>query len=437
MNTGEINTVEQVIRIEELAASALDGVIILYLLNSCFSKRTVKVDLYAIMYWALIFITAHFLGQNFVVQSVLLVLIISLYCRKRLGTGTFAGIIAGFAMNVGFALINMLTIFLVSIFSGNSIEQLISETSMTRVVVLILTKLTSMFVGIVIANTISHFAGFKMYQWIYICIYYFSTFAICALVSFIFVSVDLIFIETIIMLCIVILIVLLNIVTFFIILRINDDNRIEQENRMLNLQIKNQQNMIIKTSELYEQTREIRHDMKHYFTTFRGMLKRGETGLVIKEMNKILNNELQNVSVLNIDNPYLSASINDKLNVCGENDILMDVRINGEIPEIMSMDMALIVSNLLDNAIEAELNEQERYIKFFMQQEDKSIILEVRNHISNSVIGKGGQMKTHKKDKAAHGYGIKNVKKIIKKYNGYIDFKEEGQEFVVTMMIWI
>lgn len=437
MNTGEINTVEQVIRIEELAASALDGVIILYLLNSCFSKRTVKVDLYAIMYWALIFITAHFLGQNFVVQSVLLVLIISLYCRKRLGTGTFVSIAAGVAVNVGLALINMATIFIVSVFTGESIVSLISEISWSRAVVLILSKMIFMFVGIIIVNKISDFVYFKTYQWVYICIYYFLTLVICILVCLLVISGSFTFMQTVMMMCIVVLIVALNVVTYFIIIRINNDNRIEQENRMLNLQIKNQQNMIVKTSELYEQTRAIRHDMKHYFTTFRGMLKRGETELVINEMNKVVNNELQNMSVLNIDNPYLSASINDKLNVCGENDILMDVRISGEIPEIMSMDMALIVSNLLDNAIEAELNEQERYIKFFIQQEDKSIILEVRNHISNSVIGKGGQMKTHKKDKAAHGYGIKNVKKIIKKYNGYIDFKEEGQEFVVTMMIWI
>lgn len=432
-----MNTVEQVIRIEELAASALDGVIILYLLNSCFSKWAVKVDLYAIMYWALIFITGHFLGQNFVVQSVLLVLIISLYCRRRLGTSGFVSVAAGVAVNVGLALTNMATIFMVSVFSGESIGSLTGDISLPRAVVLILSKMMFMFVGIIIVNKISNFVHFKTYQWVYICIYYFLTFVICILVCFLAVSGSFTFVQTVIMMYIVVFIVVLNIITYIIIIHINNDNRIEQENRVLNLQIKNQQNVIVKTSELYEQTRAIRHDMKHYFTTFRGMLKRGETELVIKEMNKVVNNELQNVSVLNIDNPYLSAAVNDKLNVCEENDILMDVRINGEIPEAMSMDAALIISNLLDNAIEAELKEQERYIKFFMQQEDKSIILEARNHISKPAIGKGGVMRTHKKDKAAHGYGIKNVKKIIKKYNGYIDFKEEGQEFVVTMMIWI
>lgn len=426
---------DQINNIKEVVASAVDGVIIVYLLNSCFNKINKDKYIYSFMCWLGIFVTGHWLEQNFVIQSASLTLIVALYCGIILKAEPLKSIIAGVVVNVGLALVNILTIFLISVLSGSKIVGLVNATGAYGIVVLALSKITFMFIGIIVVNMISHFVKFKVYQWIYIGVYYIATLAICALVSTLLISGGFNDVETVIMLIIVIFIVLLNIITYFLIVRINNENRVEMENKMLNLQMGNQHDIIKKTSELYEETRALRHDMKHYFTTFSEMLKSGNTGLVIKEMEKVLEVKLDNVQMINLSNPILNAAINDKLNVCHRMGIEMDLKISGSVSENKSMDMALIILNLMDNAIEAEAKLRNKYISLSMQEDSENTILEIRNYINKSVLKDGEELKTHKKDKLSHGYGVKNVKKIIKKYEGYIHIREEEQDFIVIVIM--
>lgn len=426
---------ELINNIEEVMASAIDGVIIIYLVNKCFAKTKIDKYIYSFLFWMAIFITGDWLEQNFIIQSIVLTSLVALYCGIILKVEPLKSIIAGVVVNVGLALVNILTIFLAGALSGSEITELVDTSGTSRIVVIVLAKITFTFIGIIIVNMISHFVTFKRYQWVYICVYYMATFAICVLVCTLLLSGDFNDVETVIMLIMVMFIVLLNIMTYFLIVRINNENRAEMEKKVLNLQIGNQHNMIKKTSELYEETRALRHDMKHYFTTFSEMLKRGDIELVIKEMDKVLNVELNNVRMINLSNPILNAAINDKLNVCHRMGIKTDIRISGSVSEDMSMDMALIISNLMDNAIEAEVKLRNKYIKLAMHEDSKSIMLEVRNYIDEPVLKEGEELVTHKKDKLRHGYGVKNVKRIIRKYDGYIDIREEEQNFVVTIIV--
>ncbi|MDE6232741.1 MAG: GHKL domain-containing protein [Lachnospiraceae bacterium] len=426
---------ELINNIEEVVASAIDGIIIIYLLNKCFVKTKIDKYICSFLFWLAIFVTGDWLEQNFIIQSIVLTSLVGLYCGIILKVEPLKSIIAGVVVNVGLALVNILTIFLVGVLSGSEMTELIDTSGTSRIVVIVLAKITFIFVGIIIVNMISHFVRFKRYQWVYICVYYMATFAICVLVCTLLVSGDFNAVETVIMLIVVMFIVLLNIMTYFLIVRINNENRAEMENKVLNLQIGNQHNMIKKTSELYEETRALRHDMKHYFTTFSEMLKCGDTELVIKEMDKVLNVELNNVQMINLSNPILNAAINDKLNVCHRMGIQTDIKISGSVSEDMSMDMALIISNLMDNAIEAEVKLRNKYIKLAMHEDSESIMLEVRNYINEPVLKEGEELVTHKRDKLRHGYGVKNVKRIIRKYDGYIDIREEEQNFVVTIIV--
>lgn len=426
---------EQINNIEEVIASAIDGIMIIYLLNCCFVKTQRIKYIYSFFCWILLFILAHWLGQYFLIQSITLILVVAIYCYFVLKAEPVRGIIAGVAVNVGLALVNMVIMFLISMLSGHRISELVDAASMSRVAVLILSKISFMFAGVLVVNTISHFVRFKMFQWVYICIYYIATFMICVLVSTLLLSGNFNDKEKLIMLFIFMFIVIVNILTYFLIVHINNENRLEMEHKMLNVQIGNQHNMIEKTSELYEETRALRHDMKHYFTTFGEMLRHGDTELVMQEMDKIVNIDLNNVQIINLSNSILNAAINDKLNVCRRMDIKTDIKISGTVSENMSMDMALIISNLMDNAIEAQANLKEKFIKLAMQEDFQNIILEVRNNINRPVLKQGEELITHKKDKLRHGYGVKNVKRIIRKYDGYIDIREEGQHFVVTIIV--
>ena len=59
----------------------------------------------------------------------------------------------------------------------------------------------------------------------------------------------------------------------------------------------------------------------------------------------------------------------------------------------------------------------------------------VKNSIAESVLLNNPDFKTDKKDKSAHGFGIKSIKQIAHKYDGSIEFKEENGMFAAE--VWL
>lgn len=59
----------------------------------------------------------------------------------------------------------------------------------------------------------------------------------------------------------------------------------------------------------------------------------------------------------------------------------------------------------------------------------------VKNSIAESVLSENPELRTNKKDKKAHGFGIASMKKIAEKYGGNVEYREEDHFFVTE--IWI
>lgn len=89
------------------------------------------------------------------------------------------------------------------------------------------------------------------------------------------------------------LLLVINSFMFWLIRKMNYQNRCELENEVLKVQLEQQESQIHNTELLYQNTRKMRHDMKHYFTTYLQLLRDGETEVVIQEMQSILETELK------------------------------------------------------------------------------------------------------------------------------------------------
>ena len=57
----------------------------------------------------------------------------------------------------------------------------------------------------------------------------------------------------------------------------------------------------------------------------------------------------------------------------------------------------------------------------------------VKNTVVASVLENNPDLETTKEDEG-HGYGLKQIKGIVEKYDGMIDIEEEKGMFVVNMM---
>ena len=64
-------------------------------------------------------------------------------------------------------------------------------------------------------------------------------------------------------------------------------------------------------------------------------------------------------------------------------------------------------------------------------------MIEIRNSSDKRIEQGQEKLRTGKKDKKNHGIGMKNVKRIIKRYGGEIVWKSDGKEFKVTVSMKI
>ena len=139
-------------------------------------------------------------------------------------------------------------------------------------------------------------------------------------------------------------------------------------------------------------------------------------------------------------NVIINTVLNEKYYDAVDNDILFVCRIGdmGNLT-ISDQDIALILSNLLNNAIEAcQKCDEKRIIKIKMLNDDTKLLLSVKNTYSGNVYRKNEQFLSTKIDhKENHGYGLTSVKEAVEKYDGTIDIIPDNNIFTVTAVLYV
>ena len=92
--------------------------------------------------------------------------------------------------------------------------------------------------------------------------------------------------------------------------------------------------------------------------------------------------------------------------------------------------------NLLDNAIEAVegLEEGKRYINLSAKEINGFLTVSTDNWYSSQIEFSDGLPKTTKSDKELHGYGMKSIKLVCKKYNGEMTVNAENGMFDLSIV---
>ena len=100
-------------------------------------------------------------------------------------------------------------------------------------------------------------------------------------------------------------------------------------------------------------------------------------------------------------------------------------------------DIVVILSNLINNAIEAcdRIAEGERIIRLKFMTEDDAVVLSVRNTYGGKVVTERGRFVTTKPtDTEEHGIGIKNIRHVVKKYGGTCSVRYSGNDFYIALL---
>jgi len=105
---------------------------------------------------------------------------------------------------------------------------------------------------------------------------------------------------------------------------------------------------------------------------------------------------------------------------------------------IDTIDLCVLLGNLLDNSIEAcekiSAN-QTKEITLSVTQAGDYLNINISNTVSEKIVNKNGQIETTKADKQLHGFGLKSIIEIVKKYNGYYSFQQDNNLFSVIITL--
>lgn len=106
--------------------------------------------------------------------------------------------------------------------------------------------------------------------------------------------------------------------------------------------------------------------------------------------------------------------------------------------EVNDYELAMLVANLIENAINAvqKLKEEERIVKFMIKNRtNEYLMLEVKNLCDEEVKFSKKSGLPISKQGTDHGFGMISVQEFVKKYQAEFDCYMEEREFIVRILI--
>lgn len=424
----------------EIYASAAGTIAQIWILSELFPRKQSVKKVYIVGWILLNFCIAHFVLLPNIWQSLLGMGVMLLMSCIMLEGKTEQKMLVIIACNVFMILVSMLRGRITFFLSGKSINEISIQgsESLARVLGIVLTNTLYLLTAYILTCFFHDKIKLKKEEYIIIIIYY-IIFLIVVLLSIAMsrnVDFSLIWQKTFLILDMLMFIA--NIIVLKMIFHINQQNHYEMENALLYMQITQQEKRIREEEKNYREVQLLRHDLKRYLVTYRQLLQEGKYEVIEADIDKILGKRLNTNHCVYTENTILNAVICEKMEQCSIKNIKIEVQVN-EDKDMDSIEYGVVLSNLLDNAIEAEEQEKEenRYICLNIGVEQNMIHLVVSNYISESVLQNNALLETSKKNKQLHGIGLRGVKEFVNNKEGEIEIFEENHMFVVHICVCV
>lgn len=202
---------------------------------------------------------------------------------------------------------------------------------------------------------------------------------------------------------------------------------------------------LLKHFEAYQvaqkETRRLRHDMKNHLTCIRLLLEEGRE----EELKTYLDEITEASNRLSFDiftgNTMVDAILCEKESIVKEEGIKFEVE--GMFPPSVAMrpvDCCTIFANAVDNAIEAVRKlTGEKLVRIRLASNQQFFSIKFTNLCAHKVEDVDGKIRSTKRDKLYHGFGIENMRRAVANYEGDVRIRctraEELYEYELQLLL--
>ena len=137
-------------------------------------------------------------------------------------------------------------------------------------------------------------------------------------------------------------------------------------------------------------------------------------------------------TVLKIQNEFLTEDAKEK-----ETDMQIETEVFATLP-FSDREIISLFGNVLDNALEAceRIQDKKRWIKIKIKKKNHLLYIETSNAIKEMPVQNQKEFVSVKEDEILHGYGMKNIQDIVRKYDGIFRYKIYGEYLVCIISIY-
>ncbi|MCQ4637608.1 GHKL domain-containing protein [Anaerovorax odorimutans] len=189
-----------------------------------------------------------------------------------------------------------------------------------------------------------------------------------------------------------------------------------------------------------QMVRKMKHDMKGHFTALSGMLSEGKVQEARSYLEEVGDYREELSGQQYCADPYLNGVISQFVIRFEELGVSPELSISVEAVFKHRVELCLILSNALENALEAteKLPAAERFVSIQMQRKNKDLLLlRVKNNCDKNLYIREDHLPQSDKEEPGHGYGLRTIKDLSGRLNGEMVCFAEGGMFVLDVMVKI
>ena len=177
------------------------------------------------------------------------------------------------------------------------------------------------------------------------------------------------------------------------------------------------------------------HDYMNHLNVMLMLAREGKVDEQIHYIEEQLGKEVQSVDIIDTGNTLINAVLNIKYLEAKEKGIIIPfIADNLKGIKISDSDLVTILTNILDNAIEAVQGCDEKRIVFKIIKDSDTLIIDSTNTYSGQ-LPDGENIGTTKSDKKNHGFGLANIKNTVEANNGNCFIDTEGGIFHISITL--